>query len=110
MREIAAIAAAGEIGVNCAGTTAGTYIEAVAAAHLTASIPNHMFGAEFIMGLPSVNGHDPVVANEPIDVKNGKCQVPMEPGLGIVVDRKAVRKLTLSCARTDKSGTTETSL
>ena len=107
MREIAAIAAGGEIGVNCAGTTAGTYLEAIAAAHLAASIPNHMFGAEFIMGLPSVNGHDPVVENAPIDVVDGKCKVPMEPGLGVVVDQKAVKKLTLSRARIEKSGMKE---
>lgn len=107
MREIAAIADAGGIEVNCAGTTAGTYIEAIAAAHLCASIPNHAFGAEFIMGLPSVNGNDPIVANSPIDVKNGSCPVPMGPGLGVEIDEKQLEKLAIISATITDSGVRE---
>jgi len=107
MREIAAIADAGNLEVNCAGTTAGTYIEAIAAAHLCASIPNHAFGAEFIMGLPSVNGHDPIVANQPIDVKNGACDVPMAPGLGVVIDESQLKKLSIAFSSATAAGVKE---
>lgn len=94
-REIAAIAHAAGLRANCAGVASCSYIEAVAAAHLCASIPNHAFGAEFMMGLPSI-WEDPIVANRPIDVKNGVCNVPRDSGLGVEIDRKAVNRHALA--------------
>lgn len=107
MRQIAAIADAASVQVNCAGTTAGTYIEAVAAAHLCAAVPNHAFAAEFIMGLPAANGRDPVVANEPIDVLDGRCAIPDGPGLGVVIDEKNLKQLAIVHATVSASGVSE---
>ena len=43
-REIAIVADASGMRVNCAGVANGSYIEALAGAHLCASVPNHAFG------------------------------------------------------------------
>lgn len=102
-RDIAIIAEAGGFRTNCAGTANGSYIEAIAAAHLCAAIPNHAFGAEFIFGLPSFD-EDPLISNRPIDVKNGYCNVPDMPGFGFEIDRAAVRKYALSHLIVDKTG------
>ena len=102
-REIAAIAQAAGLGMNCAGAASCSYIDAVASAHLCASVPNHAFGAEFMMGLPSI-WEDPIVANRPMDVKNGVCNVPAGPGLGIEVDRKQLKKHALTHLVIDKNG------
>jgi muconate cycloisomerase len=102
-RDIAVVAEAAGMKANCAGTANGSYIEAIAAAHLCSALPNHAFGAEFILGLPSVNEH-PVIRNRPIDVRNGSCNVPTAPGLGVEVDRKALTKLALSHLVIDGNG------
>ena len=102
-RDIAVVAEAAGMKTNCAGTANGSYIEAIAAAHLCSALPNHAFGAEFILGLPSVNEH-PVIRNRPIDVRNGSCNVPTAPGLGVEVDRKALTKLALSHLVIDGNG------
>jgi len=96
-REIGVIAAASNLRVNCAGTANGSYIEAIAGAHLCASIPNHAFGAEFMMGLPSVF-EDPLVKNRPIDVRDGYCNVPTGPGLGFELDDAQVKRHELARA------------
>jgi muconate cycloisomerase len=103
-RDIAVVAEAGGIRANCAGTANGSYIEAIAAAHLCAAIPNHAFGAEFIFGLPSFD-EDPLIVGRPIDVKNGYCNVPTAPGFGFTIDRKVVRKHALAHLVVDKAGT-----
>lgn len=102
-RDIAVVAEAGGIKANCAGTANGSYIEAIAAAHLCSAVPNHAFGAEFIMGLPSVNEH-PIVRSRPIDLHDGCCNVPTEPGLGIEIDRAALAKYALSHLVIDAKG------
>ena len=103
MRDIAVIAEAAGMRANCAGVARCNYIEAIAAAHVCASIPNHAFGAEFMMGLPSV-WEDPIISNRPIDVKNGFCNVPSGPGLGFEIDAKAVKKYALERLVVDKKG------
>lgn len=96
-REIAIVADASGMRVNCAGVANGSYIEALAGAHLCASVPNHAFGAEFLMGLPSAC-EDPIVKNRPVDAKGGFCNVPQLPGLGCEVDEAAVKKHSLAHA------------
>jgi L-alanine-DL-glutamate epimerase-like enolase superfamily enzyme len=94
-REIAVIAEAGGLRVNCAGTANGSYIEAIAGAHLCASLPNHAFGAEFMMGLPAV-AVDEMITNRPIDIRDGHCTVPMAPGLGFEIDAAFVKRRQLA--------------
>jgi muconate cycloisomerase len=94
-REIAVVANASGHQVNCAGTANGSYIEAIAGAHLCASIPNHAFGAEFMMGLPAVAA-DTLVMNRPIDIKDGYCNVPCLPGLGIDIDEAELKRHELA--------------
>jgi len=105
-RKIAAIAESAGLKVNCAGTASGSYIEAVASAHLCASAPNHAFGAEFIMGLPAVD-RSPIVTNTPIDVVRGHCVVPQLPGLGVNIDEKAVHEHALARTAVNASGARE---
>jgi L-alanine-DL-glutamate epimerase-like enolase superfamily enzyme len=96
-REIAIVADASGMRVNCAGVANGSYIEALAGAHLCASVPNHAFGAEFLMGLPAA-WEDPIVKNRPIDTKDGYCNVPQLPGLGCEIDETAVKRYSLAHA------------
>lgn len=102
-REIAVVAEAGGLMANCAGTANGSYIEAIAAAHLCSAVPNHAFGAEFILGLPSVNESETVL-NRPIDVHNGVCNLPPGPGFGFEVNHKAISKLALAHVVVDANG------
>jgi muconate cycloisomerase len=102
-RDIAIVAQAAGLNANCAGTANGSYIEAIAAAHLSASIPNHAFGSEFVMGLPSVN-EDAIVKNRPIDIKNGVCNLPPGPGMGFELDRRAVANCALTRLIVDREG------
>ena len=62
---------------------------------MAAAIPNHAFGAEFIMGLPAVDS-DEIVANRPIDVRDGYCNIPQGAGLGIEIDDAAVKRHAMS--------------
>lgn len=94
-REIAAIADAVGRGMNCAGTANGSYLEAIAGAHLCAAVPNHVFGAEFVMGLPEVDA-DPLVQNRPVELQDGHATVPMLPGLGAELDEAVLQRLTIS--------------
>lgn len=94
-REIAIVAESGGIRVNSAGTANGSYIEAIAGAHLCASIPNHAFGAEFMMGLLEVAA-DPMILNKPVTMKNGYCGIPSGPGLGFEIDLSFVEKTKLA--------------
>ena len=100
-REIGVIAAASNLRVNCAGTANGSYIEAIAGAHLCSSIPNHAFGAEFIMGLPSV-ADDVLIKNRPIDVRDGYCNIPAGAGLGFEIDESEVKRHELAHATVEK--------
>jgi len=102
-RKIVAIAQSAGLKVNCAGTAAGCYIEAVASAHLCASTVNHAFGAEFIMGLPAIEP-SPIVTNKPIDVVRGHCIVPQLPGLGVSIDEKSVHERALARTAVNASG------
>ena len=94
-REIAVVADSAGARVNCAGTANGSYIEAIAGAHLCASIPNHAFGAEFMMGLPAV-AIDEMIVNRPIDLRDGYCNVPDAPGLGFEIDAAFVARKQLA--------------
>jgi muconate cycloisomerase len=94
-RDIAIVADAGGARVNCAGTANGSYIEAIAGAHLCASLPNHAFGAEFMMGLPAV-WVDEMIANRPIDIRDGCCTIPTGPGLGFEIDADFVKRHQLA--------------
>lgn len=95
-REIAAIAEAAGLRANCAGVASCSYLEAITAAHLCASIPNHAFGAEFMMGLPAI-WEDPIVANRPIDIRpGGVCNVPQGPGLGAEMDLEGIDRHALA--------------
>lgn len=94
-RDIAAIADAAGRSVNCAGTANGSYMEAIAGAHLCAAVPNHIFGAEFVMGLPVVD-EDPLVRNKPMDLVDGHATVPMLPGLGAELDEAVLGRLTIA--------------
>jgi L-alanine-DL-glutamate epimerase-like enolase superfamily enzyme len=96
-RDIATIADAFGLRANVAGTANGSYLEAIAGATLAAAIPNHAFGAEFVMGLPAVDV-DPVVKNRPIDVKDGHCNLNPGPGFGAEIDLDQVGKLALDRA------------
>lgn len=93
-RDIAVVAEASELRANCAGTANGSYIEAIAGATLASAIPNHAFGAEFVMGLPAVDV-DVIIRNRPIDVQDGYCNVPAGPGLGFELDETEVRRHAL---------------
>jgi len=44
----------GRLGVNVGGTAQGSQLEAAAAAHLCASLTNHVFASEFLMGLSAI--------------------------------------------------------
>lgn len=94
-REIAAIADAAGRGMNCAGTANGSYLEAIAGAHLCAAVPNHAFGAEFVMGMPEVDP-DPLILNQPIVLKNGHSTIPSLPGLGAELDEAMLERMTIS--------------
>ena len=93
-RDIAVVADAANARVNCAGTANGSYIEAIAGATLCTAIPNHAFGAEFVMGLPAV-APDVIVKNRPIDVRDGYCNIPPGPGLGIEINEAEVKRHAL---------------
>jgi len=102
-RDIAVVAEAGGLRANCAGTANGSYIEAIAAAHLCAAIPNHAFGAEFVFGLPAYE-EDPLVVGRPVDAKDGVCNVPNAPGFGIAIDRGFMRSRALAHVVVDADG------
>ena len=71
-------------------------LEAAAGAHFYASRPaNHVMpAAEFIFGL-GVIGADPIVLETDFVVKDGHVTPPSGPGLGVIVDEKALDAHTL---------------
>jgi L-alanine-DL-glutamate epimerase-like enolase superfamily enzyme len=95
-RQIAAIAAASGLQVNCGGLAVTSQFEAAASAHFCASVPlKQTFGAaEFAFGLETV-GRDPLAAANDFRIRNGAVQVPTGPGLGIVLDEDALAHHTL---------------
>ena len=96
-RDIATIADSFGLRANVAGTANDSYLEAIAGATLAAAIPNHAFGAEFVMGLPAID-IDPIVKNRPIDVKDGHCNLPTGPGFGAELDHDQINTLALDRA------------
>jgi muconate cycloisomerase len=95
-RKIAAVAEAANIQLNVGGLATQSQLEAAAAAHFYASIPvKRMLGAgEFVFGLNTI-GPDPLVPETDFVVKEGCVNVPVGPGLGIVIDEDALKKHTL---------------
>ncbi len=94
-RNIAAVAAALGHNVNCAGTANGSYLEALAGAHLSCAIPNHAFGAEFVMGMAAVE-KDPLVLNEPVQLIDGHAVISELPGLGAEIDLKELDRVAIT--------------
>jgi L-alanine-DL-glutamate epimerase-like enolase superfamily enzyme len=95
-RKIAAIAEAANLKINCGGLAVLSQLEAAAGAHFYASrLAEHVMPAgEFIFGL-GVVGPDPLVSEADFLVKDGHVRPPSGPGLGIVVDEKALETITL---------------
>jgi muconate cycloisomerase len=94
-RNIAAVAAALGYDVNCAGTANGSYLEALAGAHLSCAIPNHAYGAEFAMGLAAVE-RDPLILNEPVRLVDGHAVISEVPGHGAEIDQKELAKVAMA--------------
>jgi L-alanine-DL-glutamate epimerase-like enolase superfamily enzyme len=78
---VAHVAAAAGIGVNVGGTAQGSQLEAAAAAHLCVSLTNHVFAAEFIMGLDAVEA-DPLLPVPIVDFEDGVSRFHDAPGFG----------------------------
>jgi len=95
-RKIAAMAEAANLKINCGGLAVLSQLEAAAGAHFYASRPaEHVMPAgEFIFGL-GVIGPDPIVPETDFVVKDGHVTPPSGPGLGIVVDERALDAHTL---------------
>ncbi|WP_168192855.1 mandelate racemase/muconate lactonizing enzyme family protein [Undibacter mobilis] len=95
-RKIAAIAEANGIQLNCGGLAVASQFEAAASAHFCATVPaKRTFGAaEFIFGVGPM-GADPLVADGAMSIHDGAVTVPMEPGLGLTLDEKALERMTL---------------
>lgn len=93
-RQIATVAESMGYDVNSAGTANGSHLEALAAAHLNVSIPNHAFGAEFAMGLPQVAA-DEIAPEVVLEIINGEATAPDRPGLGADIDEAAVARLAI---------------
>jgi L-alanine-DL-glutamate epimerase-like enolase superfamily enzyme len=95
-KKIAAVAEAAGIQLNVGGLAVHSQLEAAAGAHFYASTPERhiMPAAEFIFGL-GVLGPDPLVGDTDFVIRDGHVTPPARPGLGIVVDERAVERLTL---------------
>ena len=78
---VAHVAAAAGIGVNVGGTAQGSQLEAAAAGHLCVSLTNHVFAAEFIMGLDAVEA-DPLLPATIVDFGDGVSTLHDAPGFG----------------------------
>lgn len=96
-KKIAAVAEAANIRLNVGGVCAFSQLESSASAHFYTSIPAAltMGAAEFVFGL-GVFGPDPLVAEPGLIIDRGHTVVPDRPGLGVTIDEKALKKLTLS--------------
>ena len=95
-KQIAAIAEASNIQLNCGGLSVQSQLEAAAGAHFYASTPaSRMMGAaEFVFGL-NTNAKDPLCPESDFKVENGFVNVPKGPGLGITIDEKLLKANTL---------------
>jgi L-alanine-DL-glutamate epimerase-like enolase superfamily enzyme len=60
-------------------------------AHYYASTKNIFPAGEFVMGITE---EDPI-CNQPFIIKNGYCNFPEGPGLGVEIDEQAVEKYAL---------------
>jgi L-alanine-DL-glutamate epimerase-like enolase superfamily enzyme len=78
---VAHVAAAAGIGVNVGGTAQGSQLEAAAAAHLCVSLANHVFAAEFIMGVEAVE-RDQLFDEPIVDFADGFSRLRDAPGFG----------------------------
>jgi muconate cycloisomerase len=96
-RKIAAVAQSANLMLNCGGLAVQSQLEAAAAAHFYASIPERrMMGAgEFLFGL-NATAPDPLVPETDFVVRDGHVDVPTGPGLGVVIDDAALKKHTLA--------------
>jgi L-alanine-DL-glutamate epimerase-like enolase superfamily enzyme len=95
-KKIAAVAEAAGIQLNVGGLAVHSQLEAAAGAHFYASTPERLImpAAEFIFGL-GVLGPDPLVPETDFVIRDGHVTPPSRPGLGIVVDERAVERHTL---------------
>lgn len=90
-RKIASMAEACAARINIGGTAHGARIEAAVGAHLYVATRNIFPAGEFVMGITE---EDPLVDN-PFVVTDGEIEVPQEPGLGMHIDEKALKKYAL---------------
>jgi len=95
-KKISALAEAAGIQLNVGGLAVLSQLEAAAGAHFYASTPARLVmpAAEFIFGL-GVLGPDPLVPETDFVITDGYVMPPARPGLGIVVDERAVKRHTL---------------
>lgn len=95
-KKISAVAEAAGIQLNVGGLAVLSQLEAAAGAHFYASTPERLVmpAAEFIFGL-GVLGPDPLVPETDFVITDGYVTPPARPGLGIVVDERAVERHTL---------------
>ena len=95
-KRMLAIADAFDIGINCGGLAVASQFEAAAAAHFCAAVPGkRTFGAaEFVFGA-GVMGPDPLVAEGGFTIVDGAVSVPTAPGLGLMLDEDALKRMTL---------------
>ncbi len=95
-KKIAAVAEAADILLNFGGLAAFCQLEAAACAHLYASTAPEqtMPAGEFIFGL-GVKGPDPLVPDTDFLLRDGHCEPPHRPGLGITIDETALARHTL---------------
>lgn len=88
-QRVAHVAAAHGINVNVGGTAQGSQLEAAAAASLSVSLANHVFGAEYIMGLSAVEP-DPLLPQPIVDFAEGFSQLHDAPGYGAQLTREEI--------------------
>lgn len=88
-QRVAHVAAAAGIGVNVGGTAQGSQLEAAAAAHLSVSLTNHVFAAEFIMGLDAVES-DQLLPEPIVDFADGFSHLHDAPGFGAELGTEAI--------------------
>jgi muconate cycloisomerase len=95
-KKIAAVAEAANVQLNCGGLAVQSQLEAAAGAHFYASTPaSRMMGAaEFVFGL-NTTAKDPLSPDSDFKAVDGHVDVPMGPGLGIVIDEALLKRHTL---------------
>ncbi len=95
-RKVAAVAEAAGIKVNVGGIAAFSQLEAAAGIHFHASLhPSKVMPAgEFVFGL-GVQGPDPLVPEPTYHIEDGHVTPSDRPGLGVVLNEKAIERLTL---------------